>query len=516
MAKSKQQIYCNYIPYLKDNYPEFREFVGRTCSRGFFKPPTGKGINGITILVPDNKVTKEKIEDLLYGVSSEEFNEAAAIVRACIIYSYLPSPAEFASQKDDIPASTLKKIKVDKVESDSVILEGNVKIVPDKAFKTNDQGGGKKVAIWLIKSGIPHTSSEDTSFSHATLSLRKGSYGGGHQTDAQVISNINRSSYLRTILYAYHMSCVAAKRGQAPYRLPLIEYSASLIGHIADNHPDYLPDAMSVCNLGLSDIIFLIEPDCSIEPLIPDKIIDHWWDNRKTYPIIETYKRAFKAVRSSASCFGRREEIVKAFNTYRENNPADVNAFDKLAGLYQTLADSNAIFGITNIFPQRVAERYHAHPALKMIEDDRRCCFENSLMDYETISHGGENDLAGAANLFCDFGMKKGILGFGAMIIMNSVKAMNKAVFNAVDSMIAPIYNCNMSLYMPGMDALPGHITNPHEATPRSYVDLNAYNINVIESIYPSQISENIAALDRMALHCYNVALKGVMSIPVL
>lgn len=516
MAKSKQQIYCNYIPYLKDNHPEFREFVGRTCSRSFFKPPTGKGINGITILIPDNKATKEKIEDLLYGVSSDEFNEAAAIVRACIIYSYLPAAADFERQKDDIPSSNLKKIKVEKIDGENVILDGSVKITPDKQFKTNDQGGGKKVAIWLIKSGVPKTSAEDTSFSHASLSLRKGSYNGGHQSDAQVISNINRASYLRTILYAYHMSCIAAKRGQANYRLPLIEYSASLIGHIADNHPDYLPDAMSVCNLGLSDIIFLIEPDCSIEPLIPDKIIDHWWDNRKTYPIIETYERAFNAVSSSAACFGRRDEIVKAFNAYRDNNPADVNAFDKLAGLYKTLADSNALFGISDIFPRRVAERYQAHPALKMIEDDRRCCFENSLMDYETVTHGGENDLSGAANLFCDFGAKKGVLGFGAMIIMNSVKAMNKAVFNAVDSMIAPIYNCNLSLYMPGMKPLSGHVIDPHNAPPRSYVDLNAYNISIIKAIYPTQTSESIAALDRMALHCYNVALKGVISIPSL
>jgi hypothetical protein len=514
MAKSKQQIYCNYIPYLKDNYPDFREFVGRTCSRGFFKPPNGKGINGITILVPDNKATSSKIEDLLYGVSSEEFNEAAAIVRACIIYSYLPTASDFNAQKDDLPSSTLKKIKVEKIDGENVILEGGVKISPDKAFKTNDQGGGKKVAIWLIKAGIPKASTEDTAFSHATLSLRKGSYNGG--SDAQVISNINRASYLRTILYAYHMSCVGAKRGQSGYRLPLIEYSASLIGYIMDNHPDHLPDAMSVCNLGLSDIVFLVEPDCSIEPLIPDNIIDGWWDNRKTYPIVETYKKAFKAVSSSASCFSRRDEIVKAFNAYRDNNPADVNAFDKLAGLYKTLSESNALFGISGIFPRRVAERYQAHPALKMIEDDRRCCFENCLMDYETVTHGGENDLSGAANLFCDFGAKKGVLGFGAMIIMNSVKAMNKAVFNAVDSMIAPIYNCNLSLYMPGMSPLPGHVVDPHNAPPRSYVDLNAYNINVINAIYPDQITESIPTLDRMALHCYNVALKGVIHVPTL
>lgn len=500
----KQQVYCNFIVYIKDKYPMFRDYVARTCSRGFFKPPAGKGISGITIIIPSDEMMG-KIEDHLYGIGADDLSAAASLVRSCILFSYLPDGGSFSAQKDDIPTSTLKKVHVEKVSGDTVTLAGGAVITPDKDYKTNDQGNGKKVAIWKMKSGIISVSNEDTSFSHATLSPKRGSFEGGRD----VIGDINRASYIRTIFYAYHCVNEGSKVGQCPYRLPLLEYSASLIGHIADHHAEYLPDAMSVCNLGLSDIIFLIEPDCSIEPLIPDKILDEWWDNRKTYPIIDTYRRAFNTVRDSAACFGRRAEITRAFNAYRKNNPADVNTFEKLTSLYRTLAETNSLFGISNIFPSRVADRYKTYPALKMVEDDRRCSFENCLMDYESIQRGAANDLTNSVGLICDFHSKKNVLGFGAMLVFSSMKAVNKSFGNPVDGIIGPIYNSNLALYLPGMDLLPDHVAEGGALT-----DLNAFNIAIIEKIYPSQVREDIVCLDRMALRCYHIALGRDINIP--
>lgn len=519
MAKAKQQVYCNFIQYIKDNHSEFRDVATRTCSRTAFKPPSGKGIEGITILVPDNKPLKDEIDEHLYGVQLDDLQTAAAIVKSCILHAYLPTAADFNTQKEDIPASNGNKIHVEKIDGDSVILAGGAKIVPDKNFRTADQGNGKKVAIWLIKSGKPVVSTEPSKYTFGSL-RKNGSYAGGNPyssglSQSQLIRNINRASYLRTILFAYHVANVCAKNGSNTYRLPLLEYSASLIGFIAEKYPEYLPDAMSVCNVGLSDIVFLLEPDCSIDPLIPDKIIDEWWDNRKTHPILETYQRAFKSVEGAAACFGKRDELTRAFNAYRENNPADINTFGNLTKLYATLSESNAIFGISNIFPGRVADRYKMYPALKMVEDDRRCCFENCLMDYELVANGGEVDLSQAASLFCAFNAEKGGLGFGAMLVMNSTKAFNKAVTNVVDTFIAPIYHSNLALYMPGMSPLPNHVSDPHKASPNDFIDLNVYNVTVVSKVYGSQ-PENITVLDRMALHCYNASMKGMIQIPSL
>lgn len=514
MAKAKQQVFCNFIQYIKDNHSEFRELITRTCTRSAFKPPAGKGITGITIIIPDKNM-REKVEDSLFGITSADLENASAMMRSCIIHAYLPTAADFNVQKDDIPSSNGNKIHVEKIDGKAVILAGGAKIVPDEDFKTPEQNNGKKVAIWLLKSGIPVVSDEPSKYSHA--SLRKvGSYSGGYAyTQSQLIRNINRASYLRTILFAYHMSNACSKTGAGIYRLPLLEYSASLIGFLAEKYPDYLPDALSVCNIGFSDIIFLIEPDCGIDPLIPDKIIDEWWDNRKSFPIVDTYSKAFKMVEGSAACFGRREEIVKFFNAHRNDNPASNDTFNHLATLYNTLATTNSIFGISNVFPSRVADRYKKYPALKMIEDDRRFCFENYLMDYETVRDGSEVDLSTAASHFCTFHAEKGGLGFGAMLVMNPAKAIGNTAVNVVDMFIAPIYYSNLALYMPGMKSLPNHVTDPHKSSPRSFIDLNAYNVAVVEKTYATQ-PENLMLLDRMALHCYNASMRGAIQIPSL
>ncbi len=513
MAKAvKQQVFCNFVQYIKDRHPEFRDLVSRSCSRLAFKPPAGKGISGITILFPD-AAFKAKIEDLLYGPTNEDFVAAGALVRSCVIHAYLPTAASFTAQKDDIPSSNGKRILVDNVEGDTVTLAGGCKIVPDREFRTPDQGNGKQVAFWYIKSGQPKISDEPAKYLHA--SLRKGGYYGGSTNQlspAQVIRNLNRTSYMRTILYAYHAANVAAKSGTAPYRMPLLEYSASLIGYIADKYPDYLPDALCVCNVGFSDIVLLLEPDCTIEPLIPDRIVDEWWDNRTTYPIVDTYTRAFKAVANAGACFSKRAEVAKAFNAYRDNNPVGIDTFTKVANIYLTMAEKNAVFGINNLFPARVADRYHTYPAMKMNEDDRRACFEECCMAYELVANGGEVDLTESARLFCAFHSGKAGLGFGSMLVMSYDRARARSG-DFINNIISPIYHSNLMLYMPGIDLLPDHISDPKEAHPDDFVDLNVFNVNIAAKTYSSQ-KENIPLLDRMALHCYGMTSNGAINIP--
>lgn len=513
MSKTKQEIYCSYINYLDDHYPEFREYLDRTCTKRSLRLPRDKGLSGITLLVPESKEIKSAMDKSLSSNDEAEFDKAPEMMRACIIYGHLPNTAAWKEQQDDIVTSLLKKLPVKEVAADHVILEGGCKIVPDEKFRQTEKSA-TKVAVWIIKSGIPKVSATPAEFKHATKKQVKGSAEGANDASGDICM---REVYMRTIMAAYECLIADSKCGKKVYRLPLLEYSASLIAFIMrhDKYKQYLPDAMSVCNMGFSDIIFLLEPAYHGSKLLPDDLIDEWWKERRTAPIRSTYESAFAACQGAAACFSQRNKLTHELNHIRKNKPVGLETFQELYGYYQSLSKENALFEVSNIFPERVAKRYRENPALKLNEDDRRFYWEIRFMNFEKDFGPLEKDLKEILDTVFLFCQQKDSLTRMSTIVLNSEK-VRKHLTGALETVIMPIYFSNLILYMPGFDPLPEHATSLEDTdSSYDYYDYNRINVELIEKTYAVRSregAENMHELDKAALHLFSTRLKHYLS----
>lgn len=500
MNKSKQELYCKYIDYLDDRYPDFRYYLDRTCAKASLKLPKDKKFNGITLLIPDSKEIKAELDKALNASDNDAWNKGPQILKTCIIYGHFPTSAEFKSQQDDIVTANKHKLVIKEISGDTITLEGGCKIARDEKFKLVDPESSRKVALWIIKSGVPADSGIAAEYKYSGV---RGSKTGSHDSiPVELERPTNRELYFNAITAAYHHCIEHAKLGEQQFRLPLLEYAASLIKFIMESpkYKMYLPDAMSVCNMGYSDIIFLLEPFCTIDHLLPDALIDDWWRQSQTADVASTYKNAFSECSGHGACFDRRAEIVGRFNKYRMTHEASMESFVRLIGLYTTLSMSNQLFEINNIFPERVAERYKKYPHLKLNEDDRRFLWEVRFMNFEQVYGTGRKDLDDIISSVELFGRHKGALSSLSTIVLN-VNKTRKHVSSALETVITPIYNSNLALYIPGIDSLPDHISDVHDFDGSSFVDYNAYNYHVVDRVYTSGMIADIHALNRAALY---------------
>lgn len=499
MNKSKQDLYCTYIHYLDDHYSDFRYYLDRTCAKASLRLPKDKKFGGITLLVPDSKEIKSELDKALNASDNDAWNRGPNILKTCIIYGYFPTAEDFKAQQDDIVTANKNKLHIKDISSDSITLDGGCKITPDKKFKLADPDSSKKVALWIVKSGVPVDSGTPAEYKYSGVKSTK---TGSRETDVEEIDRLtNRELYFNAIMSAYHLVIEKSKMGECQFRLPLLEYSASLIKFIMDSqkYKGFLPDAMSVCNMGYSDIVFLLEPYCAIERLLPDALVDEWWAQSQTADIADTYRKAFDACAGHGACFDRRSEIVGRFNKYRNIHEASMESFVKLVGLYQTIASQNQLFEIGGIFPSRVAERYQRHPFLKLNEDDRRFLWEVRFMNFEQVYGTGRRDLDDIITSIELFGRHKGALNALSTIVLN-INKTRKHVTSALETVITPIYNSNLALYIPGISNLPDHTSEVHDHDGTSFVDYNAYNLFVVEQIYSKGVSADINSLNRLAL----------------
>lgn len=499
MSNNKQQIFCSYINYLDKNYPIFRESIDNTCTKKFLGVPKGHGFNGITLLIFKDRKVVDEFEDILNDFDGDSLERATNIMKSCIIYGHYPTIADFRENKDSIVTSAMKFLKVEKIENDKVILDGGVIITPDNEFHKNEPSASK-VSIWLVEKGLPMHSDipvELEKMNNETNNKRprNNTSGTSKRGGGSNASSSKRNVIYNMIISAFHTYNEAYRKGEVSKRLPLLEYSSSLIHYIQTNYADLLPSALSVCNVGPCDIIFLLEPQSVIEPLIPDEVIVKWWAKKKSVPIIETYVNAFNSIKDIA--YGQREEIIREMDKYRNKNIADNSTFEKLLLLYKTLETKNSLFNFENVFPKAVAERYKKYPYLKLNEDDRRLCWEIKFLWYDRARDRTHvKELKEVLDNIIQFNKNKSELTNKSTYIINAYKVKHRLDADSLKNIILPTYNSNAILYIPGITPLNGYADDAFDTNSDKLVDLNAHNIKNINSVYKDDIRPDVRDLD--------------------
>lgn len=450
------------MKYVEDNWPHFKEYIEDTCTRYSLKLPKGRGIAGLTLLIPDNKELKSTIEKGIESDSDDDVGKTIALMKTLIVHAYLPDSSSWKSQMDDIPLSNGKKLKVSSVDSKSVTLDGGAVLVLDEKFRRREESS--KVAIWIVKSGTPKSSDIDAEYKHAVK--RPGTPGrggvktGSHEPDP-IEEEFNRSLYMNVVLAAYEWDIRNSIMTGAAYKNQLFEFAASLIDFIArsSEYNKYLPDALSVCNMGYADIFLLLEPCAEgiSEYLLPIDLIDAWWKDKVAVDPVTAYTNAYNALAASgtnAACFTQRSALNNAMNNYRYEHPPNINTFNDMIKLYDTVSNSNSIFGINNVFPERVARRYKNHANLKLNEDDIRYVLEMKFSLYEKSRTQNLQDLKEILKIHHLFDLRKHELTPLSGRVINHDKLRKFGVQN-LDSVVKPVYNSDLIMYFPHLGDVP-------------------------------------------------------------
>lgn len=512
MNKLKQQIYCNYMKYIEEHWPHFKEYIEDTCTRFSLKLPKGKGIAGLTLMIPDNKELKSTIEKGIESDSDDDVGKTIALMKTLIVHAYLPDLSAWKAQMDDIPLSNGKKLKVISVDNKSVTLDGGATLILDENFRRREESS--KVAIWVIKSGIPKSTDLDAEYKHTarrtgptTKSTKTGSYQPNN-----VEPEFNRSLYMNVVLAAYEWDIMSARTSGTAYKNQIFEFAASLIDFIAhsSDYKKYLPDALSVCNMGYSDIFLLLEPCAEglTEYLLPIDLIDAWWKDKKAVDPVTAYSHAYSQVSSNAACFSQRKALNDAMNNYRYEHPPNINTFNDMITMYTTLSNTNSIFGINNVFPERVAKRYKLYPNLKLNEDDIRYVLEVKFANYEKSGEQNLQELKEILKIYYMFDQHKGELTVSSGRVINHDKLRKFGVQN-LDSVVKPVYNSNLIMYFPhlGDSVLDGYSTDLDHDGP---VDYNAYNYEELNKHYSNRVL-TVNDMLMSAMHTFSRAVNRYM-----
>jgi hypothetical protein len=124
---TKVKKFCRITKYLETIDKELHAVLDDLCLFGLFR---SRG-PGVTFLYPTDKDYRKKIATLAYGNTPEK---AVDMIKALVLSDYLPNVADFGNKKDNIGNMLRKKLEVDKVEKDVVLLKGGLKLKLDDKF----------------------------------------------------------------------------------------------------------------------------------------------------------------------------------------------------------------------------------------------------------------------------------------------------------------------------------------------------------------------------------------------
>ena len=147
-----KQKYCSLINYVKSKNKPLYEFIDDVCARGILNPRK----NGVTLLMPDAKLTKE-----LVNQEKNNPEEAVNLFKACVILDNVESLTDFTNKNINIPNALMKKVESGTLSSGKVKLSNGSIISVDPKFKyRNDR---KNMNVFILSNKLLPTDGESTS-----------------------------------------------------------------------------------------------------------------------------------------------------------------------------------------------------------------------------------------------------------------------------------------------------------------------------------------------------------------
>lgn len=419
----KFKTFCRIIDYVESVDTELAELLRGTCAD--MSLGSLKGKPGITFLMPQDKAFRKKIADLAYSDKIEDANKACDMLNACIFRDVFKTPSDWMNKRDDIPNALLpsQHVEVENVSGKEVIFKSGAKAVVDDGFK--DASKKSNLAVWKLVSGeLPVTTDKPAKLKYAKKKGGKGGKSGGYDAPGQDVQNI-RFKIAVAVENMYMMDQLNKSMGSAivgahetggfgpavPYtqrrRDVYLEYTMSLVNYLMnvsyDEHLLY-GKVLPMISFQKIDFYNLVQPHTfrgEDAYLIPTGIIISWWTSQSTsfnlQNVIDQVSQKLSNAPTtwrSAKVYSDRRAVLHAADEKRQQiNQLVGNRSrsmpDMIIDAYKELNENNAIGGLSDIFPQPLADFYKAEPGLKVMQDELRYL---TFLQFEALERNPDFD----------------------------------------------------------------------------------------------------------------------------
>lgn len=371
------KIFCRISDYVAHVDPELAQVIKDVCAEMSLNSMKGK--NGITFLLPEDKAFRAELFKLAYSDKVDDVMKALNMLNALIIRDGFRTAAEWTA-KDRFLANALyppQAVKVKSASGKEVVFENGAKAVLDDKFVSMPDRK-KPLAVWRLVSGsIPVTT--DKPFGAAPKFVPK---TGAYEVRAPVSESL-RFKIALAIENGYALHCAHGNRGRLN---PYIEHVLSLIHYIkyvrkADSllYQRVLP----LISLDNFDFYVLVEPHKrGGEFLLPDDLIDEWYKQHHNYSfhpsrIVEDIQRWLNSGAEDCALYKNRQALLAAVRSLSGELSAAVQsagrgAVEVVSKAYDSLVSSNAIGGVSQVYPESLIDYYRGEPGLKMLHDELR------------------------------------------------------------------------------------------------------------------------------------------------
>lgn len=251
MSKKTKSLamYCRIGKYLEEHEPLLYEVLDDTCVLGAIKPR--KGMRGVTYIIPSGASIKD-ISVMRYD--GTKFEECIALNMGHIILDYLPKPADWWTNRSDIPDGRSKKVMVEKVAGDKVFLQGGVELELETGYKPIASKSNS--AVYRIVKGAMKLDSkaQQATFENARVEGQQRPMRGGN------LVNENKETVdkaFEKIKQEYQTTLNAAPVGDT-YENPIADYAAGLATHLISKGRQ---DVQKFIHSPASTLIFLLYRD---------------------------------------------------------------------------------------------------------------------------------------------------------------------------------------------------------------------------------------------------------------
>jgi hypothetical protein len=395
MSKKSDQLSTNLEDYVRARYPDLAALFDY-CKLFNLLMPRANGA-GVTLLVPTDKTYLNSLRELSTSSSAAQVTKACDSLLSLIMRRVITSAAEWASPDiSDMrwPAQAV----VGRVASKGVELVHDGKayatVRQDSDFKLGYQT--RKIAVWLLDGKMREQMDADAQTRpqrpRGSRRVKRtgptgGSVEGGYDVSATQV-NTNRFKIAISAENEFVIQHMKSG-GSAPSATtcPFLSYTFSFARFAYAKAPEiFYERILPVLRYRVTDFYAIFESHrFAAEYLVPDALINEWWDSFNVASAVQTDVLAFRdwidslltgEAKTKVPCaiYSQPEELAEAIDAIRADITGQLGNNQRIPEfvykIYDTVINQNAVGSIANVFPPGIHRYYSSNPRMKEMHDE--------------------------------------------------------------------------------------------------------------------------------------------------
>lgn len=194
MSNKGVSKHCSILNYIRRTDESLYDIIQDLCLGRMFIPK--RGAPGITFLYPDDNLVKE-IKTIAYG---DEPEKAIEILQSLVLLDDLQTIKDFSAKQSDIPTFLRKKLPIEKVDANKVVLKNGAEFELDSKFKARSDRSN--LAVYKLSKQLVPVTGEAADFSNVKQKVgKKGGadlMAGSEQADRKLLFEAVLDDYTKS------------------------------------------------------------------------------------------------------------------------------------------------------------------------------------------------------------------------------------------------------------------------------------------------------------------------------